>query len=184
MKILTADASQDDLTDADYRDIYDELRDGRSLRQFIVLVSSQFSPTRWSQWENRQRGLSRAMRDELRQAVGMDVLPATVADVVAEHVHPDATVAQVGDDETAQRVLLIACPDPVTVHWNGNGPEEVTQLAPSAIVTGVTRRKTRKRYYRPALPAELGRRAKQAGITNSEIAEAVRSLLDEHEKTQ
>ena len=46
MKRITANATHDDLTEQDYRDIYAELRTGRSLRQFIGLIDSQFSPAR------------------------------------------------------------------------------------------------------------------------------------------
>lgn len=175
MRRVTANASHDDLTDQDYRDIYAELRTGRSLRQFIALIGSGLSAARWSQWEAGARPLSRQMRQELRAAVGLAELPPAVAEAMAA-VEPDADIWQVGTG-TADRVMLIARPGPISFHWNGDGPEEIEQAPTRAAVTPVTRPGRRYRYWRPALPQELGRRAKEAGITNEELSQAIEALI-------
>ena len=63
--LVTRDATLDDLSTQDYRDIYDELRekDDRngsyavSLDKFVTLVSSQYSKAQWSKSKNRAAGM-------------------------------------------------------------------------------------------------------------------------------
>ena len=60
--------------------------------------------------------------------------PALVAGLPGiAHPTNNATVARLGDDPQARRVLVLATSADVTVTWNGSGP----QLAASADVTGV-----------------------------------------------
>lgn len=135
MTTLTTAATHDNLTDQDYRDIYDELRAGHALRGFIQIAGSTLSASWWSQWEKGDKNLTRRARNDLRRAVGLPLLPPTVEEAIAAHVHPDATVAKLGDDPQARRVLVLATSADVTVTWNGSGP----QMAASADVTGVAR---------------------------------------------
>lgn len=125
----------DDLTDADYRDIYDELRTGHTLRQIIAMAGSGLSASWWSQYEAGAKTLTPRARNDLRRAVGLSELPLPPADLLAAAVHPDAAIARVGDGDQAGRVILLATDAPVTVCWSGDGP----QIAASADVTGVTR---------------------------------------------
>ncbi len=155
--IIRSAGQRDELTDSDYRDIYDELRVGCTLRQFIALAGSSLSPTWWSQYGNGQKALTWRARNDLRRAVGLPVLPMPARDLLAETVHPDAEVARVGDDPQARRVLLLATGDAVTVSWNGDGPQIVT----SADVTGVTR--TQPENTSPS----TSRRAKRAALSVS-----------------
>lgn len=133
METLTAHATSDSLADADYRDIYAELRSGCSLREFISRSGSTLSASWWSQWERGDKNLTRRARNDMRRAVGLPQLPPTVEDAIAASVHPDATVAKLGDDPQARRVLVLATDAAVTVTWNGSG----TQIALTANVTGV-----------------------------------------------
>lgn len=145
---------RDDLSDSDYRDIYDEIRTGHTLRQFIALAGSSLSPTWWSQYEAGNKALTWRARNDLRRAVGLPVLPMPARDLLAETVHPDAEVARVGDDPQARRVLLLATGAAVTVCWNGDGPQIVTRDD----VTGVTRTQPENTVRRP-------RRAKRAALS-------------------
>lgn len=156
MTTLTTAATYDDLTDSDYRDIYDEIRAGHALRGFIEVAGSTLSASWWSQWEKGGKNLTRRARNDLRRAVGLPLLPPTVEEAVAAHVHPDATVARVGDDPQARRVLLLATGDDVTVTWNGSGP----QMAASADVTGVAR-------TQPENTVRRSRRTKRAALSVS-----------------
>lgn len=133
MNVLTTAATHDNLVDADYRDIYDELRSGCSLREFIALAGSTLSASWWSQWEHGEKRLTRRARNDMRRAVGLPQLPPTVEEAIAAHVHPDATVARIGDDTQARRVLVLATSADVTITWNGSGP----QMATTPNVTGV-----------------------------------------------
>jgi hypothetical protein len=137
---ITGDAGQDDLDDNDYREIYDELRQGHSLRNVVALVGV-LSPSWWMQYENGSKALTWTARCGLRRAVGLPMLPVPVGEALKD-VDPNAEVWKVGDDEHPDRVLLIARPGAVTVHWNGDGPVELsddTTMPLYANVTGVTR---------------------------------------------
>lgn len=145
---------RDDLSDSDYRDIYDEIRAGHALRGFIEIAGSTLSASWWSQWEKGDKNLTRRARNDLRRAVALPQLPPTVEDAITAHVHPDAEVARVGDDPQARRVLLLATGAAVTVSWNGDGPQIVTRDD----VTGVTRTQPENTVRRP-------RRAKRAALS-------------------
>ena len=100
-------ASADELTAADYRDIYDELRHKMSLPQFVELLGSSYSIAWWSKYERGETAqLTRTARQELRRAVGLAPLPPTVAEAVAS-ADPDATVYLVGATP-ADRLIMIA----------------------------------------------------------------------------
>jgi hypothetical protein len=123
--LVTRDATLDDLSTQDYRDIYDELRerDDRngsyavSLDKFVTLVSSQYSKAQWSKYHNGETTLTRAMRNELRRCVGVKLLPPTVADATAT-ASPDAAVWSIGDGP-AEHVIMVTTQEPVTLHVNG-----------------------------------------------------------------
>ncbi len=126
--------SADTLTDADYRDIYQEVRhyDAQtgeyavSLRSFVTLVSSAMpdqsclSIGYWSKYHNDAIPLTRRARTELRAVVGLPVLPPTVAEACAT-ADPDATVHQVGA-EAATRIVMVGrdVAEPITLHLNGH----------------------------------------------------------------
>ncbi len=103
--LITARAEQDNLGPDDYRDIYEELRRGRSLRQFVELLRSAYSIAYWSQYERREIELARPARRELRRAVNQPDLPKTIGQAMAD-VDPDAEVWRVGEHRP-DRVILI-----------------------------------------------------------------------------
>ena len=123
--LVTRDATLDDLSTQDYRDIYDELRekDDRngsyavSLDKFVTLVSSQYSKAQWSKYHNGETTLTRAMRNELRRCVGLKPLPPTVAEATAG-ASPDASVWSIGDGP-AEHVIMVTASEPLTLHVNG-----------------------------------------------------------------
>lgn len=119
--ILTSQAaSSDQLTDQDYRDIYDELRQKCPLRQFADAIHSRVSFAWWNKYERGEAVLNRERRNELRAAVSLPALPATVAEACAT-TDPDATVYQVGA-APADRLILIGADahDPLDLHINGS----------------------------------------------------------------
>ncbi|MBK8800385.1 MAG: hypothetical protein IPM07_30710 [Anaerolineales bacterium] len=123
--LVTRDATLDDLSTQDYRDIYDELREkddcngsyAVSLDKFVTLVLSQYSKAQWSKYHNGETTLTRAMRNELRRCVGLKPLPPTVAEATAT-ASPDAAVWQVGDGP-ADSVILVTGTEPIMLHVNG-----------------------------------------------------------------
>ena len=166
--MVTRDATLDDLSLTDYRDIYDELR-GRdpvtgayavSLDKFVTLVTSAYSKAQWSKYHNGETTLTRAMRNELRRTVGLAPLPPTVAEATAA-ASPDAAVWQVGDGP-AEHVIMVTTPEPIALHVNGavSVVSTETESQQNARVTGVTRTPAQRRHYaRPtATEAQNNRR--------------------------
>lgn len=123
--LVTRDATLDDLSTQDYRDIYDELRErdecnnsyAVSLDKFVALVTSQYSKAQWSKYHNGEATLTRTMRNELRRCVGLKLLPPTVAEATAT-ASPDAAVWSIGDGP-AETVILVTTQEPMLLHVNG-----------------------------------------------------------------
>jgi hypothetical protein len=168
-------AGADSLTTADYRDIFEELRSNRSLRE---LVSEAGSPEgRIAYWSRYGRGVGAAPdldgRNELRRLVGLPELAPPAGDVVAAAIDPAAVVWQVGDGQ-ADRVVLLATPGPLTIHVNGNGPE-IVDSNDNALYNDVQAprsARTRKRAWRPMLPAEWRLELEKRGLTVRQIVAA------------
>lgn len=143
--LVTENAGQDGLSGADYREIYDEVRGfdaatGKyavSLDDFVVMVRSAFSKAAWSKYHRGELELNRVMRNELRAAVGLPLLPPSVAEVVAG-VDVDAQVVRVGD-ELVRRVVLVGTAQAVTVACNGAVQAWVVEGGQASRVTRVTR---------------------------------------------
>lgn len=144
--LLTKDASLDNLSTQDYRDIYDELRQDKSLGAVVELLHSEYSRAMWHQYEKGERTLNRTMRNELRRAMNMPPLPPTVAEATAQ-ASPDAAVWSVGGG-VPEHVIMVS-DTPVTLYVNGT----VQTVAPKCDVTEVTRAKrTRKPCVRVWIP--------------------------------
>lgn len=116
--VTDAQSRTDDLTDQDYRDIYTELREKLSLRQFIGRLDSTASPSWWSQYESGTKELNLERKNELRHAVGLRLLAPSVQLACSDS--PDATVYQVGEG-ISNRIVKIAqdAPEALNLHING-----------------------------------------------------------------
>ncbi len=117
VRTITVNASLDDLTDTDYRDIYTELREKYSLRDFVALAESTVSIAQWSRYEKGQWMLTRQARQDLRRAVGLDALPLTILESVQD-VDQDAEVWAIGD-KPKNRVFLASKGDSLSISANG-----------------------------------------------------------------
>ena len=166
--LITRDATLDDLSAADYRDIYDELR-GRdsvtgayavSLDKFVTIVTSAYSKAQWSKYHNGEVTLTRQMRNELRRAVGLTPLPLTVAEATAA-ASPDAAVWQIGQGP-AEHVIMVTTPEPITLRVNGavSVVEPAATTNTDSLVTEVTRarRNDRPRIRTDVTPTQNSRR--------------------------
>lgn len=142
--LVTKDATKDNLTDQDYRDIFTELRQNLSLDKLIGVMQSTYSKAAWSRYERGDYELTRQMRCELRRAVGLAELPATITDAVANHAHADASVWLAGDG-LAKHVILVANTQDLTLHVNGSVAQEPSiKCYPSN--TGVGSTENRSQY--------------------------------------
>lgn len=141
---LTREAENDNLTPADYRDIYDELRGHHTLRAFVEITASRYSFAWWGKYERGEIKLTRDARNELRAAVGIPQLPPTIEQASAD-INPNAIVYRVGS-ERPTRVILVGHPRPLTLHLNGQltASEENAELPSHSLVTAVTRARKRQ----------------------------------------
>lgn len=140
--ITTPETRLDDLTDQDYRDIYEELRRGRSLAEFCTLIQTVVHKSWWSQYETGTRHLNTERKNELRRSVSAHELAPDVAKAL-EAVTADATVWRVGTG-TANHVIMLAqdAPETLTVSLNHTIHIDTPVDAGNAstpVVTGVTR---------------------------------------------
>lgn len=95
---ITANAaSADDLSEQDYRDIYAEVRQKMTLRQFVSLAGQHYSIAWWSQFERGEKGLTYHARVALRQIVGLPELPVPVQDALQTSVDADATIVRASE---------------------------------------------------------------------------------------
>lgn len=135
--------SADDLTPEQYREIYDELRSKCALRPFVEFLRSGVSIAWWSKYERGDTTLDHDRRNELRAAVGLPLLPPTVAAALTA-VDPDATVYRVGH-RTPDRVIMVGADMTATLTMRLNGDLHVsTDVTP---VTSPPRRAPRKNIH-------------------------------------
>jgi hypothetical protein len=185
--MITKDATLDDLSTADYRDIYDELREkddcngsyAVSLDKFVTLVSSQYSKAQWSKYHNGETVLTRNMRNELRRCVGVPTLPPTVAEATAT-ASPDAAVWQVGDGP-ADSVILVTGTEPLTLHVNGavSVADPTAQMPRNSGYNGQGSTKRSETYRtRPTATKAQDARRSALGVKWAEIIERGLSALE------
>ena len=141
-RVTTPETRQDNLTDEDYREIYQEVRTGKSLRQFLLLTRSSVSPSFWSQYEQGTKSLTTERKNELRRAVNLPELAPDPAQALSE-VTEDVQIWRIGQG-AANRILMITpeTTEPFTVSINGAisiNSGESAQNSPEPNVTPVTR---------------------------------------------
>lgn len=168
-------AGSDNLTASDYRDMFEELREGRSLRELVSEAGA--AEGRIAYWSRYGRNPDAAPdldgRNELRRLVGLPELAPPAGDVVTAAVDPAAAVWQVGAG-AADRVVLLATPGPLTIHVNGNGPQ-VVDSRDNALYTDVHSPRSaqkRKAYLTVRLPVEWRSELKSRGLTVRQIVAA------------
>ncbi len=158
--LLTKDATLDDLSAGDYRDMYDELRGKMSLDKLVDLLHSQYSKAQWHKYEHGGMTLTRTMRNELRAALRLPLLPPTVAEVTAQ-ASPDAAVWSVGEGVPEHVILVSGAP--VTLHVNGSVQASAYNAALPRL-HGPTRHRTR--YVRPCIPDRYAERLQALGCVS------------------
>jgi hypothetical protein len=169
-------AGSDNLTAADYREIFEELRAARTLR---ALVEAAGAPEgRIAYWSRYQRNPDAVAdldgKNELRRLVGLPELDPPAGAVVTATADPAAAVWQVGDTGPADRVILLAQAGPLTIHVNGAGPQVVdsAQDAGSSLVQPRTATQRRKPMWRPVLPPEWRTKLESRGLDIRQIIAA------------
>lgn len=179
MITLLRPAGGDHLTPADYRDIFDELRAGRTLR---ALVEAAGAPEgRIAYWSRYGRDLAMTpdlqARNELRRLVGLPELLPAAGDILAGAIAPDAAVYLAGPaNGPAGRALLInQHAGDVAITWPANGEPSINTRR--ALSSTRPRRKTVN--LTPATHARLLSQARAAGVT---VQAFIERLLQHHEE--
>lgn len=171
--LVTKDATLDNLSVTDYRDIFTELRQNLSLDKLIGVMHSQFSKATWSKYERGELELNRTMRSELRKAVNLPALPETVAEAVGTRTSPDAEVWTVGNG-TAGKVLLVGAHDDLMLHVNGS----VAVAQGMQRNLGYTSTTKRKRLIRPVASVEQNQRRVALSASWRDVVEAGLNVLE------
>jgi hypothetical protein len=177
--VVTQHATHDDKSDAEYAEIFAELREQHSLAQLCTLLRSKFSRAQWNKYERGETALTRTMRNELRAAVGVIVLPPTL-DEVAATINPDALVVKVGSD-TPHSVILVGIAESLTIGVNGRITAQHTTEPLEARVTSVTRA-LRRRYHRPVASEAQEARRVALDVSWQEIIQAGLRALEETDR--
>ncbi len=146
--LITQDATLDDLSLNDYRDMVQELRQSMSLDKMIAALGSEFSKPLWADVEKGIKLPNRKQRNELRRLFNMPMLPPTVADAVSV-ASPDASVWMVGEG-VPDTVVMVAGHEPVTLHVNGS--VETVSYFPERLTC--PRERSLTPVYRPMLDTE------------------------------
>jgi hypothetical protein len=115
--LVTRDATLDDLSLSDYRDMLTEVREKMSLDKMLVELGSEFSKAQWWKVEKGETQPNRKMRNELRRYFDRPLLPPTVAEATAA-ASPDAAVWSIGEGP-AEHVIMVTTATPLTLCVNG-----------------------------------------------------------------
>jgi transcriptional regulator with XRE-family HTH domain len=166
--ITTPAGRADNLSEQDYRDIYDELRGYLTLAEFVARSGSTVSRAWWSQYESGVKRLSTARRNELRTAVGVPETAPDVAVALSE-VTDASSVWRVGTG-VANRVIMVTpnAPNPLNLSVNGDvhiltpvSQENAKQMPVIPVTFDPAKRRTRRQYFRPCLALDLAERIPQ-----------------------
>jgi len=168
MEILTTNATHDDLTDEDYRDLYHELRgydpDSKnfvlSLRGFADFLGSAMSHAVWAKYDKSEAQLTRRMKNELRSKAGVPLLPPTVDEAMSV-VSEDASVYRLESEGQPDQVVMGHSSDP---RWRG------LFSRPQSVVS-----KPRKKVIRPVVDEATNVRREALGV---EWKDVIRAGLD------
>lgn len=164
---VTKDASIDAFTEQDYIEIYQEVRGydeakkgtrqeyAVSLDKFVEMyVGAYPSKAAWSKWHNGDMALNRTMKNQLRFAGGIPLLPLSIEQALAD-IAQDAEIVQIGDSAEPHRVIKIATTESLTIYVNGTITATRQDEPVTSRVTDVTTQKNdTRRRYRPELPEE------------------------------
>ncbi len=168
--LVTQDATLDEFSISDYRDMVIELLQTYSLRQLDDMTGNICSPALWAKVQHGKAHANRAQRNALRKLFDRKPLPATVADTVAESASPDAAVWRIGEG-IADTLIMVAESQPMTLHINGS--VTVVQECPVTPVTnGRAEFSKRTRYIRPCATETQDSRREAVGASWAEIIEA------------
>lgn len=149
--LLTRDATLDDLSAQDYADMFAEVRGRMAPGKLVKLygdpewdakTTENYRQYFFRYDKGEMTTPMREMRNVLRRAMGMPVLPPTVADAVAAGTSPDAAVWSIGDGP-AEHVILVTGAHDMMLHINGAVTvQDAAQIATQPAVAAPARLRT------------------------------------------
>ncbi len=172
--VTSRSAAKSPQTDAEWRELYDDLKGALSLGDFQRKYGIGLSRAAWNKFERHLMALSDDMKAELRRAVG---LPMTVAEATAQ-ASPDAAVWQTGTG-SIDTIVLVAGTEPVTLHVNG--AVTIAQETPTDERGGTQEAPKRIRgiVYRPCASQAQESRRMAIGATWRDVIESGLKTLEE-----
>lgn len=179
IELLTKDATLDDLSTGEYHELFEEIRYDSTLDKFLSFdkfiehIHSVYSKALWAKFSSGEIAPNRGMRNELRAARGLPLLPPTVAEVTAT-ASPDSEVTKIGQG-TPDRIVMIEYTEPVTIQVNDSSVE-IVENQPSKVVTSVTTK--RKPMVRPVVSIEADSRRAAIGAKWADVIEAGLKALE------
>lgn len=195
---VTRNATMDTLSIAQYREIFEELRNDGSLKarvaaitgkapdpekplsydNWIVATGSKFSKALWQKYATGElEAPNRDMRNELRALVGLPLLPPTIAEAISV-ASPDAEVLRIGD-EVPDRLIMVGLPSEagVTIHANGTVTAMIEREKER--VTSVTPPQVGRIKVRRELFDKLNARRMALNLSWEEMIEKLNQLVGE-----
>lgn len=124
--------SSDTMSDDEYVALYKNLRGELNLREFVAKINSDISIAWWSKLDRELTGVTRRVRNELRAAAGIEVLPPTISDVVGK-IEPDASAYEIEDNDSRGAFLFL----------NKSRLPDCGKIDVESLVTTVTKRRER-----------------------------------------
>lgn len=174
MSSVMVEAATDNLSDKDYRDIFEDLREGRTLRGFATMMQSLVpdgvSHAAWDKYEKNPETLTVRMKAELRKAMGLPVLPLLIGDAVAAVVPPTHVLVMT---PAAGREL-----DQVVI---GNSEDERWQFlsnGPAPAPAPAAPKRVRAKRARPSATMEQDARREKLGLKWEAVIEAGLAALE------
>jgi hypothetical protein len=167
---LTGAATQDELAEADYFEIYRRLRGDKSLTKFAddmkIAYPDAPSKAELGRWENGEVEARRRLRNAMRVMDGLPLLPPTINEVMDKHCDPDAPVFFLGDDngKKAEAVLLVASVSAARI----TEVSTTTNGDTSAVPAGT---RARRPCYRPRLRDDQGEAIAALGMSAEELVD-------------
>ena len=185
LEIRTANATLDEISDEDYRAMFEEISQGRGMREvqrYILAragdkLTDPVSHAAWDKYRKEPKSLTRRMKNELRLANGLDELPLTIEEAM-EDVSADATVGVLeGTTGVLDQVVLGRSDDPRWQVLVGRNLEAGDGIIVRDEGAEERRHRVRKKVVRPYVQYETDERREKLGVSWSDVIEAGLEIL-------
>ena len=189
--ILTENAGVDNLTNEDYKDICDDIRnydesqagkrkvlckDVLSWDKFILQIGSFRFKAQWANWRVGKANLQWDMKNDLRRAAGLPELPEPVQQVLEGHVHENAKIVVHGSELKGgkwAKYVQLSETEPAGITTE-KATEIISIVAAPLLLPEETKPKRKKRvgFMRPSVPTKYDEKRKKLGKSWEQVIQA------------